>query len=329
MALALVTGASGFVGSAVVRACLERGRTVRVLVRRTSPRRHVEGLPVEVVEGDVRDKPAVPPAGGGADEVYHVAALFKYVWRSTQDFYDTNVGGTSNVLEACREAGVRRVVHTSTIACVGSRTDGVPVDETFSWNMGGHGEHYTESKRQAEVLALEHAAAGLPVVVVNPAGPLGPRDGVPTPGGRTILEVCRGRIPVYPKATMCFVDVDDLAAGHVLAAERGRIGERYLLAAHNVTIRQFLETVAAVAGVRPPRIPLPDVVVPVFAALEEARARLTRTDAIASRAIARMRRYTLWFDSGKAVRELGVSFRPLEESIRRAVGWYRAEGYLS
>lgn len=328
MGTALVTGASGFVGSAVARACLERGRKVRLLLRKTSPRKNVEALGVEIVEGDVRDKASVRRAMAGVDEVFHVAALFKYVWRPAQDFYDVNVGGTSNVIEAAREAGVRRIVHTSTIGAVGARTDGIAVDETVAWNFGGFGEHYTESKRQAEVLALEHARAGAPVVVVNPSGPVGPRDITPTPAGRTIVELLKGRIPMYPKATMSFVDVDDLATGHVLAAEKGRVGERYLLAGHNVTVKDYLDIIARAGGRKPPRFAIPDFVVPIVSGLEELRARTFGGDALASSAIARMRGFTLWYDASKARGELGWSCRPLEESVRRAIDWFRSEGYL-
>lgn len=326
---ALVTGATGFVGSAIVRALLARGRTVRVLARKTSPALNLEGLDLEVVRGDVRDKRSVARAVEGMDEVYHAAALFKYVWRPEQDFYETNVGGTSNVLECCRDAGVQRIVHTSTIGAVGARTDGVAVDETFAWNFGGFGEHYTESKRQAEIIAIEHARAGLPVVVVNPSGPVGPRDITPTPAGRTIVEVLRGRVPAYPRARMSFVDVDDLGAAHVLAAERGRVGERYIVAAHNVTVRDYLTAIATAAGRRPPRLPLPDFVIPAFSAIEEVRVRLFGGEALSSRAIARMRRFTLWYDSSKAARELGVTFRPLSESISAAIQWFRAHGYVA
>ena len=326
---ALVTGASSFVGSAIVRACLESGRTVRGLVRPRNDNAALEGLGVEVVEGDVRDRAAVRRAVAGVDEVFHAAGLSACGAHRIRDLYDINVSGTSTVLEACRDAGVARIVHTSAAAAVGARDDGIAADETQTFNLGGRvGDHASESKHQAEMLALEHAAAGLPVVVVNPARPIGARDRRPTSAGRVMLALLRGHVPAYPRATISLVDVDDLARAHLLCAERGRTGERYLVAADNVTVKEFLARVASAGGRGAPRLALPDFLVPACAAVEEARARALGIDALATRACARMRRFTLWYDSSKARRELGVTFRPLEDTVGAAIDWFRQEGYV-
>ncbi len=322
----LVTGATGFIGSAVVRRLLARGRAVRCFVEPGADRRNLDGLDVEIVEGDIGDRRALASALVRVTSMFHLAAIYKIWLPDNRAMYDVNVEGTKTVMFAALEAGVARVVHTSSIAAVGLSPDGALSDETTEFNYWGRANHYIRSKWLSERDALRFAAEGLPVVVVNPAFPFGQRDGAPTPTGRFIVEALRGRVPGYLDGGFNAVDVDDVAEAHVVAEERGRVGERYILGGHNVTYKEFYDAVAAVAGLPPitRRLPTPAVVATAW--LAEKVGDLTRREPFITYDGARYATRKVWFDCSKAQRELGLPRTPLVDTIGRAVEWFRANG---
>jgi dihydroflavonol-4-reductase len=327
---ALVTGASGFVGSAVVRALVRRGEPVRAMVRSSSRLRLLEGLPVEVVIGDLADPRTCEAAVKGCRALFHVAADYRLWVTEPAPMYRTNVDGTRALLSAAGDAGVARIVHTSSVATLGSRPDRLPADETTPATLAGMIGHYKRSKFLAEEAARELAQAGLPIVIVNPSAPIGPGDARPTPTGRVVLEAARGRMPAYVDTGLNVVHVDDVAQGHLLAFERGRVGERYILGGDNLPLGEMLATIARLVGRKPPRWRLPATAVLPVAFVAEALARLgigaepfVTTDGV------RMARKLMYFTSAKAERELGYRSRPAEEALRDAIAWYRSHGHLS
>jgi len=325
-ATTLVTGSTGFIGSAVVRRLLARGRRVRCLVEASAPRRNLDGLDVEIVVGDILDRDALRRAIDGCDAVYHLAAIYALWAPDEKVIYDVNVEGTKNVLFAALHAGVRRVVHTSSIAAVGI-ADGEIADETapfHDWNDSGA---YIRSKYQSDLDARRLAGEGLPVVIVCPAFPFGERDIGPTPTGSFIVEALRRRVPGYTEGGFCAVDVDDVAECHVLAEEKGRVGERYIAGAHNVMFRDFYEQVTRIAGLPPIRRKLPSRAVLAAAWAMEQRARWTGTRPRITLQAARYALRRAWFDAGKAVRELGMPQTPLDVTIEKAVRWFRDNRY--
>jgi dihydroflavonol-4-reductase len=326
MARTLVTGGTGFIGSAVVRRLLARGRQVRCLVEPGAPRANLDGLDVELVVGDVLDRDAVARAIAGCDAVYHLAAIFRLWLPDEKLLYDVNCEGTKNVLFAALRAGVRRVVHTSSIAAVGVDDGGV-ADETSPFRDWNDANAYIRSKYLSELDARRLAGEGLPVVIVCPAFPFGAGDLAPTPTGSFIIEALRGRVPGTTAGGFCAVDVDDVAECHVLAEEQGRIGERYIAGAHNVTYQQFYATVTRVAGLPPIRRRLPAPAVLGMAWGMEQVARLTGRPPRITLQAARYALRRAWFDSSKAVRELGMPQTPLEVTVDKAVRWFRAQGY--
>jgi dihydroflavonol-4-reductase len=319
----LVTGATGFIGSAVVRRLLARGRAVRAYVEPGAPRGNLEGLDVEVVEGDINDRAALRRALAGIEHLYHLAAIYKIWLPDNRLMYDVNVEGSKTVLFAALEAAVSRVVFTSSIAAIGIRHDGGLADETTEFNYWDDANHYIRSKWLSERDALRFAAEGLPVVVVNPAFPFGPRDIAPTPTGRFIVEALRGRVPGYLDGGFCAVDVDDVAEAHVAAADRGRIGERYILGCHNVSYREFYDAVTLVAGLPPVTRQLPRRAVLGAAWLLEKAADLTGREPFLTHGSMKYATHKVWFDCSKAHRELGLPRTPLVDTIERAVGWFR------
>ncbi|MBT8494921.1 MAG: NAD-dependent epimerase/dehydratase family protein [Deltaproteobacteria bacterium] len=323
----LVTGAGGFIGSAVVRRLLERGRAVRAMLMPGEQPTNLSGLDVEIVFADVLDRPAVERAIKGCDVVYHLAALYKLWLPDPRRMYQVNLEGSRNVLAAARQLGVSKVVYTSSIAAIGFR-EGELADETTEFNQWAEGNDYIRSKWLSEREALAFAADGLPVVVVNPAFPFGPRDRAPTPTGQTIIEVLTGKLPGYPDGGINAVDVDDCAEGHVLAEERGRVGERYILGSHNVTHRELLTRVAEVAGVRAPRLRVPRAVALAAARGFELVARVRRTEPFYTVKAVGFASRQLWFDTSKAKGELGMPTTPLEETIEKSVRWFREHGYV-
>lgn len=319
----LVTGAGGFIGSAVVRQLLARGRAVRAALAPGEAADNLAGLDVEVITADVCDRAAVAAAVGGCDVVYHLAAIYSLWMPDESKIFAVNVEGTKNVLAAALRAGVRRVVHTSSIAAIGVPAPGQLADEDFVWNHWRGGNAYIRSKYQSDLDARRFAADGLPVVIVCPAFPFGERDRGPTPTGRFIVEALAGRVPGYTDGGFCAVDVDDVAACHVLAEERGRIGERYIAGSHNLTYREFYDAVTRIAGLRPIRRRLPGPAVTAMAWLMERRAERTGTPPRVTVKAARYALSTVWYDAAKARRELGMPRTPLDETIGKAVGWFR------
>lgn len=326
----LVTGASGFVGSAVVRRLLDAGHDVRVLVRPGSDMRNVEGLPVQVIHGDLRDRASLDQVVAGCQGLFHVAADYRLWARRPQDLYDINVGGTLNIIRAAADAGVERIVYTSSVATLGSSIDGSPADEGTPSRLEDMTGHYKRSKflAEAQVRRLVESDA-LPVVIVNPSTPIGPRDIRPTPTGRMVLDAAAGRMPVFVDTGLNVVHVDDVAEGHLRAFERGRRGERYILGGHDLTLQQILTMVARVMRRRPPRISLPHAAVMPIAWVAEmlARAHLIR-EPMATMDGVRMARKRMYFCSRKATVELGYDPGSAERAVEDAIAWFRGNGYL-
>jgi dihydroflavonol-4-reductase len=326
---ALVTGATGFVGAAVARALLGEGWQVRALVRGGSDRRNVASLPVEQIVGDLTDGPSLRRAVEGCEAAFHVAADYRLWAPRPQELYRTNVEGTGLLLDAARSAGVRRIVYTSSVATVGLPPGGGPGAEDTPVSLDEMIGHYKRSKFLAEERARAAAAAGVPVVIVNPSTPIGPGDVKPTPTGQIVLDAARGRTPAYVDTGLNIVHVDDVAAGHLLAFHRGRVGERYILGGEDLTLRQILTLIAQLAGRKPPRIRLPHGAVRPVAYVAELYARLTGRPTRVTVEGVRMARKRMFFSSAKAARELGYRSRPAAEAFIDALRWFEENGYLS
>ena len=325
----LITGASGFVGSAVLRHLVQAGHRVRALVRPDSDRRNLDGVPVEIAVGDLRDRASLERAAAGCSGLFHVAADYR-LWTPKPDgLYQTNVSGTRELMLAAAAAGVERIVYTSSVATLGLTADGTPADETAPAAIDDMIGHYKRSKFLAEAEVLKLAEdEGLPVVIVNPSTPVGPRDIKPTPTGRMIVEAAAGRMPAFVDTGLNLVHVDDVAAGHLLAYERGAVGERYILGGDNMTLREILRDIAAITGRRPPRVRLPHGLVVPIAYVAEAWARLGGGEPFVTVDGVRMARKLMFFSSQKARDALGFRPRPAAEALRDAVEWYRLNGYL-
>lgn len=322
----LVTGATGFVGSAVVRRLLDSGHDVRALVRPTGDRRNLAGLPIDIVTGDLREPDSLTAALHGCDALFHVAADYRLWVRDDREMYATNVEGTRHLMKAAGEAGVRRIVYTSSVAVLGHAAGGRPADETAEARVDDMIGPYKRSKFLAEQAVRELADQGLPVVIVNPTAPVGPRDVKPTPTGRMIAQAAAGRLPAYVETGLNIVDVDDVAEGHLLAFERGRVGRRYILGGDNMTLREILGAIARSAGRRAPRIRLPYGCALAIACGAEAWASLFGGEPIANLDSVRMARAPMFFASSRARVELGYQARPATEALARAVAWFRATG---
>jgi dihydroflavonol-4-reductase len=327
--LALVTGASGFVGSAVVRAALGAGHPVRALVRASSRRDNLDGLDVEIAEGDILDVESLERAMAGVRCLFHVAADYRLWARDPGEIVRTNVDGTRNVMEAAQRAGVERIVYTSSVATLAPTTNGTPADECRVLEEHAAIGAYKRSKVAAEQLVqLFVRRSRLPAVIVNPSTPIGPRDLKPTPTGRVILEAARGRIPAYVDTGLNLVHVDDVAQGHIAAMARGKTGERYILGGSNVLLANLLAEVAALVGRSAPRLRLPRRLMFPAAYAAEAIARVTGHEPLLTVDGLRMARYRMFFTSEKAQRELGYAPRPWLEGLREALDWFRQNGML-
>jgi dihydroflavonol-4-reductase len=326
--LSLVTGATGFVGSAVVRALLARGRPVRVLARPNSDRRNLAGLAVEIAEGAMEDLRSLARAVAGCRYVYHVAADYRIWVPDPAPMFRANVDGTRDLLTAALEAGAERVVYTSSVATLGLVAGGSADEETPS-RLDDMIGPYKRSKFAAEEVARGLARErGLPVVIVNPSSPVGPGDIKPTPTGRLIVEAARGQMPAFVDTGLNIVHVDDVAEGHLAAAENGRIGERYILGGENLALAEILAGVAQAVGRRPPWLRVPHSVLFPVAIGAELAARITGRDPFVTLDGVRMSRKKMYFGSEKASRELGYTPRPAREAIADAVSWFGANGYL-
>ncbi len=326
--LSLVTGATGFVGSAVVRALLARGHRVRVLARPNSNRRNLAGLSVEIAEGTLEDSRSLTRAVAGCRYLYHVAADYRIWVPDPAPMFRANVEGTRDLLTAALEAGAERVVYTSSVATLGLIHGGSADENTPSSAEDMIGP-YKRSKFAAEEVVRGLARErGLPVVIVNPSTPVGPGDIKPTPTGRLILEAARGQMPAFVDTGLNIVHVDDVAEGHLAAAEKGRMGERYVLGGENMTLAEILGEIAEVVGRRPPRLRVPHSVLFPVAVAAELAARITARDPFITRDGVRMSRKKMYFSSEKASRELGYKPQLARKAIADAVGWFEANGYL-
>jgi dihydroflavonol-4-reductase len=325
----LVTGATGFVGSAVARRLVLAGFPVRALVRRGSPRFHLEGLDLEFAEGDIRDAESVRRAMAGVRHVFHVAADYRLWARDRSEIFAANVEGTRNIMEEARRAGVERVVYTSSVATLGVRSDLSPADESVPLSPEQGIGAYKRSKIAAERLVEEMVARDdLPAVIVNPSTPIGPRDVKPTPTGRIIVEAARGRMPGFLDTGLNLVHVDDVAEGHLAALRRGKIGERYILGGENVRLADMLTEIAHQVGRRAPLLRFPPAVVLPVAYAAQMRARFTGREPFITVDGIRMAAYHMFFTATKAERDLGVRARPYQEALADAISWFRTAGYL-
>jgi dihydroflavonol-4-reductase len=325
---ALVTGATGFVGAAVARALLREHWQVRVLARRGSDRRNLKGLDAEVSEGDLNDVDSLQRAAHGCDGLFHVAADYRLGARDPKELYRTNVEGTRNVLNAAQRSGVRRIVYTSSVATIGIPADGTPGNEQSANSLENMIGHYKRSKYLAEEVVREAAQDGIAVVIVSPSTPVGPGDLKPTPTGQLVLDAAAGRMPAYVDTGLNIVHVDDVAAGHLLAYERGNAGERYILGGEDMSLREILEVIARLEGRNPPRVRLPYGVVLPLAYLAEGFAKLSGRSGRITLEGVRMSRKKMFFSSAKAARELGYRWRPPEQAFVEAIRWFRDNGLL-
>jgi dihydroflavonol-4-reductase len=325
----LVTGATGFLGSHVARQLAARGESVRVLVRSSSDTRALDGLEAERFPGDLRDAASLDRAMAGVSRVFHVAADYRLWARNPREIYESNVTGTRNLLDAARRASVEKFVYTSTVATVAVPRDGALPDETTQASVAEMIGDYKRSKFQAEQCALRAAEAGLPVVIVNPTTPVGPGDWKPTPTGKIIVDFLNGRMPGYVDTGLNFVPVEDCARAHLLAAERGRIGERYILGSRNLTLKQLLDILATISGRRAPRWKFPHALAFAAGCVDMAFSRMTGREPQIPLDGVRMARHKMFVRTDKAERELGFSCGPMEAALERSFAWYEANGYLA
>jgi dihydroflavonol-4-reductase len=323
----LVTGATGFVGSHVVRQLVERGEQVRVLVRPESSMHALDGLVVDVVQGDLRSASAVRAAVRGVRRVFHVGADYRLWARNPAEIYETNVAGTQNIVSAL-DAGVERLVYTSTVGTITVPRARCPDEETNA-SLEEMIGHYKRSKFLAEQVVLDAASHGVPAVIVNPTTPVGPGDWRPTPTGTLILDFLRRRMPAYVQTGLNVVPVEDVARGHLLAADRGRIGERYLLGGRNMTLKEVLDALSTISGLPAPRVRLPWSAAMALGYVEWIGAAPRGREPRIPLEGVRMARHMMWVNSTKAERELGFQVGSVEAALQRAVEWYSENGYLS
>jgi dihydroflavonol-4-reductase len=326
----LVTGATGFVGSAVARVLAQRGHELRLLSRPSSDRRNLVGLDAEIVTGDLTDPGSLRRAAAGCRYVVHVAADYRIWVPDPDEMLRANVEGAVAMVRAAAEAGAERIVHCSSVAALGQIGDGTLADEATPTNEADFVGIYKRSKYLAEKAVLDLARSdSLPVVVVNPAAPVGPRDIKPTPTGKMILDAAAGRVPAYIDTGLNIVHVDDVAEGHVLALEKGTIGERYILGGENMLLKDILGLVASVVHRRPPSIKLPEAVVWPAAFIMEKLANVTGIAPLMTRDHLKMARKKMFYSSIKATSELGYRPRPVRLAVEDAVAWFRTNGKLS
>lgn len=323
-----LTGATGFIGGNLVRMLLADGHEVRALVRPGSDQRNVAGLPVDLVTGDLSDQEILTEQIVGCDAVFHVAAHYS-LWRKDREaIYQANVTGTKNLLAAAKTARVKRFIHTSSVAAIGVPAPGTLADEQTQTTVEALVSDYKKSKFLAEQAALAAAHDGLDVVIVNPSTPIGAYDVKPTPTGEIVLRFLQDRMPAYVHTGLNLIDVDDVARGHILAWQRGRTGERYILGNRNLTLKQMLEMLSAITGKPAPRIAIPHFV-PLAAAFvdELILAKFGKTPQVSLYSV-QMSQKAMYYDSSKAVRELGLPQSSIEAAIEKAVRWFEANGYV-
>src|SRR5437773_6765431 len=324
----LVTGAAGFLGGHVARQLVVRGDDVRVLLRTSSTNRAIADLSLEYVTGDLRDPASLDRAMNGVRRVFHVAADYRLWAHRPKEIYESNVTGTKNVLEAAKRAGVEQFIYTSTVATVAVDRPQLPNEATES-QLGEMVGHYKRSKWLAEKEALNAAKRGLPLIVVMPTTPVGPGDWKPTPTGKIILDFLNGKMPGYVETGLNFVGVEDCATGHLLAAEKGKVGERYLLGAENLTLKQLLDTLSRITGLSAPKLKIPHGLALGVAYANTLFSRLIgREPGIPVEGV-KIARHMMFVDCSRAQRELGFKAGPVAGALERAVRWYEANGYIN
>ena len=323
-----VTGATGFIGATIARELLKDGFEVRVLARPDSDRRNLAGLDVEVHEGDLRDQRSLERGLAGCDTLYHAAADYRLWTRRPAEMYDINVAGTRNILEAALKCNVSRVVYTSSVGTLGNPGDGTPGTELTPVGLPDMVGHYKKSKFFAEREAETFMQRGLPLVIVNPSTPVGAFDIKPTPTGKIIVDFLNGKMPAYLDTGLNIIDVEDCARGHILAATHGKVGHKYILGNRNLTLRQIFVMLEQLTGRPAPRIRLPYTPILLAACMNEAISFCTGKEPLIPLAGVRMAGKFMFFDSAKAVRELGLPQRPVEDALLTAVEWFAKNGYV-
>lgn len=326
----LVTGSTGFLGSAVLRELLSDGREVKVLVRKGTNTANIDGLDVEIAYGDLRDLESLRSALKDCNILYHIAAYYSLWNHDRKIIYEINVDGTRKVLQAAQEKGLEKIVYTSTVGCIGLNKDLTPATERTFFNKNTLSNDYKKSKYQAEQVVLEFVRSGLPVVIVNPSTPVGPRDIKPTPTGKIILDFLNRKMPAYLHTGLNLIDVKDCARGHILAEKKGVFGERYILGNQNMSLLDILTTLEKITGLRAPRVKMPFWV--AFGAglvCEIISNHVTRKPPMVPLAGVKMAKYFMYFDSSKAVKELGLAQNPVEKALRQSVDWFKNNNYLS
>jgi dihydroflavonol-4-reductase len=326
--LAFVTGATGFLGSHVTRVLAEQGANLRLLVRPSSDLRNLQGLNAETATGDLRDAASLEKAMAGCDTVFHVAADYRLWVRDPEEMYRSNVEGTRAILAVASKNGVRSVVCTSSVATMGFTANGHPADEDSPVSLADMIGHYKRSKFMAEQVALEAGRAGMRVVVVNPTTPVGEQDVKPTPTGRIVVDFMKRKFPAYVETGLNLVDATECARGHVAALEKGKSGERYILGGQNLTLKQILDQLASITGLPSPKVKLPYIFAFAAGVVDETiTGCLLNREPRATIDTVRMGRKKMFASSAKAERELGWKIVPVEGALRRAIEWFRANGY--
>jgi dihydroflavonol-4-reductase len=323
-----VTGATGFIGASLVRELLREGYRVKALARPNSDRRNLNGLDLEICEGDLRDRKSLEEGMKGCETLFHAAADYRLWTRKPAEMYEINVGGTRNILEAALSQGVSRVVYTSSVGTLGNPGNGVAGNETTPVTFADMVGHYKKSKFLAEREAETFIKRGLPLVIVNPSTPVGMLDIKPTPTGRIIVDFLNRKMPAYLDTGLNIIDVEDCAQGHILAASKGRIGEKYILGNENLTLQRIFAMLEKITGLPAPRVKLPYTPILIAALVNEAISRCTGREPLIPLAGVQMARKFMFFDSTKAVHELGLPQRPVDEALRKAVTWFRDNGYV-
>jgi dihydroflavonol-4-reductase len=325
---AFVTGATGFLGSHVARVLAAQGADLRVLVRSTSNPRNLQGLNADTATGDLCNAASLEKAISGCETVFHVAADYRLWVRDPNEMYRSNVGGTRALLDAARKNGVRRIVYTSSVATIGFKKDGTAADEESPVSLTDMIGHYKRSKFMAEQLAMEAGRSGMHVVIVNPTTPIGEQDIKPTPTGRIVVDFLKRKFPAYVETGLNLVDVRECACGHLAALEKGRTGERYVLGGENLTLKQILDKLGQITGLPSPKIKLPYIFAFAAGVVDEAvTGLLLRREPRATVDTVRMGKKKMFASSAKAERELGWKIVPVDSALRRAVEWFRANGY--
>jgi dihydroflavonol-4-reductase len=323
-----VTGATGFIGASIVRELLKDGREVRALVRASSNRSNLEGLDVEIWKGDLLDTTSLRNGFKGCDVLYHTAADYRLWTRDPDEMYRTNVGGTTAILEAALESGLSRVVYTSSVGTLGNPGNGLPGNEDTKVSLADMVGPYKKSKFLAEREAERFVTLGLPAVIVNPSTPVGPWDIKPTPTGKIIVDFLKRRMPAYLDTGLNLIAVEDCARGHILAEQKGCTGRKYILGNANLSLRDIFGMLQEITGIPAPKVRLPYSPVLAAAWLNEGLSRITGREPLIPLAGVRMAAHHMYFDSGRAVRELGLLQTPVANALERAVEWFRTNCYV-